>query len=85
MVRADRRDVELGEPLGRLGGGDTRDRLRVLVEGQESDDREGGGAPHSLDRIDHFLEVVERLDHEDVDAAAFEHGRLLDEEIVTDA
>ena len=36
-----------------------------------------------LDRVDDLLEVVERLDHEDVGAAPVEHSRLLREELAT--
>ena len=40
VVRADRGDVERCERCGRLLGGDAPERLRVLVEGQERDDRQ---------------------------------------------
>ena len=40
--------------------------------------------PHGLDRVDQLLEVVERLDHEQVGAAAFEHGGLLGEDLAAD-
>ena len=39
----------------------------------------------ALHGVDELLEVVERLDHEDVGAAALEDGRLLREELVADA
>ena len=40
VVRADRGDVERGEPVGRLARGDARERLGALVEGQQRDDRQ---------------------------------------------
>ena len=42
-------------------------------------------AAHRLDRVDQLLEVVERLDHEQVGAAPLEHRRLLREEVAADA
>ena len=39
VVRADRGDVERGEPLGRLARGHAGERLGALVEGQQRDDR----------------------------------------------
>ena len=72
MVRADRGDVELGEPLGRLARGHAGERLGALVEGHQRDDRQARDAAHRLDRVDELLEVVERLDHEEVGAAALE-------------
>ena len=51
--------------------------LGVVVEGEERDDRERRDAADGLDRRDELVEVEERLDHEQVDAAALEHARLL--------
>ena len=41
----------------------------------------GSRRSHRLDRVDELLEVVERLDHEEVGAAALEDARLLAEEL----
>ena len=79
MVRADCGDVERCERCGRLLGGDAPERLRVLVEGQERDDRQRRHGAHRADRGEELLELVERLDHEEVDAATFEKLRLLAE------
>ena len=76
VIRPDRRDVERREPAGRGLGADAARDLRVVVERQERDDREGGDAAHRLDGDDQLLEVEERLDHEEVDAAPLEHLRL---------
>ena len=81
VIRTDRGDVELHQPSRRLGRRHARERLGALVERQERDDREARHASHRLDRVDDLLEVVERLDHEDVGAAPVEHGRLLGEEL----
>ena len=56
------------DPAGDLG---------LVVEGQQRDDRERRDAAHRLDRDDELVEVEERLDHEEVDAAALEHAGLL--------
>ena len=50
--------------------------LGLVVERQQRDDRKRGDAAHRLDRDDELLEVEERLDHEQVDAASLEHLRL---------
>ena len=57
------------------------ERLGVLVEGQERDDRQRRDAPHGRDRVHELLEVEERLEHEEVGAAVLEHRRLLREEL----
>ena len=79
MVCAGRGDVEPVEPLGRLRGRDASERLPVGVEGHQRDDRQRGDAADGLDRGDELLEVEERLEHQQVDAAALEHLRLLAE------
>ena len=81
VVRADRGDVELGQPLGRLARRHAGERLGALVEGHQRDDRQARDAAHRLDRVDELLEVVERLDHEEVGAAALEDRGLLGEEL----
>ena len=81
VVRADRREVELGQPLGGLARGHAGERLGALVEGQQRDDRQARDAAHRRDRVDELVEVVERLEHEQVGAAAFEDRRLLGEEL----
>ncbi len=55
---------------------------RAFVEGQQRDDREPDTLAHRRDRVDELVEVVERLEHEQVGAAALEHRRLLGEELV---
>ncbi len=72
MVRPDRSHVELGEPTCCDLGADAARDLRLVVERQEGDDRERRGAPYRLDSDDELLEVEERLDHEQVDAASLE-------------
>ena len=70
----------LARACGRLLGGDASERLRVLVEGQERDDRQRRDAAHRADRREQLVELVERLDHEEVDAATLEELRLLGED-----
>ena len=81
MVGADRGQVERAQPLRGLGGGDSRERLGALVEGQRGDDRQAGDAAHGLDRGLELLQDVERLDHEQVDAAPVEDPGLLREDL----
>ena len=76
VIRPDRRDVERRESAGDGLGPDPARDLGVVVERQEGDDRERRDAAHRLDRDDELLEVEERLDHEQVDAAPLEHLRL---------
>ena len=66
-------------------GRDPRDRLRAFVEGEQRDDRKARRVANRLDRVDDLLEVVERLDHEQVGAPAFENGRLLGEDLAAQA
>ena len=80
MVRADRGDVELGEGARRRFRGQAAKRLRVLVEGEEADDRQRRDAAYGRDRGEQLVEVVERLDREEIDAAALEEARLLGED-----
>ena len=79
VVRAHRRHVEPAQVLGGSLRRDTGERLRVLVEGQQRHDRQRGDAAYRLDRLLELGEVVERLHHEEVDAAALEDGGLLRE------
>ena len=81
MIRAERGDVELGEPLRRLARADSRERLGLLVEGQERHDRKRRDAAHRRDRVDELPEIEERLEHEEVGSAAVEHRGLLREEL----
>ena len=60
---------------------DAGERLGVLVEGQQRDDRQRRDAADGRDRVDELLEVEERLEHEEVGAAVLEHRRLLGEEL----
>ena len=74
VVRAERRDVERAQPLGRRLRADTP----ASVSPSASNDISAtiGSARHRADRRDRRLELVEveeRLDHEEVGAAALEH------------
>ena len=51
--------------------------IAVLVERQHRDDRQRRHRLHRLDRDDELVDVEERLDREQVDAAILEHPRLL--------
>ena len=81
VVRADRGEVELREALAGLPRADAAERLRVLVERHQRDDRQRRNSANRLDRRLQLVEVVERLEHEEVGAAAFEDRRLLGEEV----
>ena len=74
-------DAELGEPVDRFPGGQAGKRLGAGVEGQHCEDRQGGDAADGFDRRLELLELEERLDREEVDSAAFEHGGLLGEDL----
>ena len=80
VVRADRGELVTGQPVDRGTGGDAAERLRVLVEGQHRDDRQPRDAPHRVERRRQLVEVEEGLDHEQVDAPAFEELGLLGED-----
>ena len=58
-----------GEPLGRRRGVDAAGHLGLVVEGEQRDDRQRRDLAHRLDGDDELVEVEERLDHEQVDAA----------------
>ena len=77
VVVADRRHVEPGQPGGGLGGADAARGLGVLVEREQRHDRQRGDAAHGRDGDLERVEVEEGLEHEEVDAAAFEDQRLL--------
>ena len=77
MVRADRRDVERRKSFRGFASRHAGERLRLLVERHQRDHRQARDAAHGFDRVDELLEVVERLDHEQVRAAALEHAGLL--------
>ena len=81
VVRARGSDVELVEPLGCLLGRDASECLPVRVEGHQRDDRERGDTAHRLDCGDELLEVEERLEHQQVDAASLQNLRLLAERL----
>ena len=55
---------------------------RVLVERELRDDRKRRDGPHGGDGGLELLQVEERLDHEQVDAASLEKPRLLEEDVV---
>src|ERR1051325_8191867 len=63
---------------------DARGRDGAVVEREQRDDGQRGDLADALDRVDQLLEVVERLDHEEVGAPALEHRRLLGEELMPD-
>ena len=75
--------LERSQACGRVGCGHARQRLGALVERQRRDDRKRGDAANGLDRGLQLVELVERLDHEQVDAAAVEDRRLLGEDLGT--
>ena len=81
VVRPDRGQLERPQPLRRLGRGDAGERLGALVEGQRRHDRQARDAAHGLDRRLELVEVVEGLDHEQVDPSAVEQRGLLREEL----
>jgi hypothetical protein len=83
VVRAESGNRKLGQTLRGLRGRHACERLRVLVEGHQGHDRQAGDAPNRLDGVDELLEVVERLDHEQVGAAALQHAGLLGEELAS--
>ena len=68
--------------LRRLLGGNTGERLRVLVERELGDDRQRRDVLHRPDRRLELLEVEKRLDHEEVDSAAVEERGLFVEDVV---
>ncbi len=80
-VRPDDGDIDLLQPLDRLAGVDARQGLAVLVEGELRDDRKGRDIAHRADRRFQLVEVVERLDEEEVDAATLEKAGLLAEDL----
>src|SRR5207302_6411902 len=55
--------------------------LGAFVEGEHREDRLRRDAAHGRDRRFELFEVEERLDGEEVDAAAFERGGLLGEDL----
>ena len=79
VVRAERDYVECRQPLGRLAGRYAAEGQRVLVEGEERDDREGGHGADGVDRHRELVEVEERLDGEEIDSPALEEPCLLGE------
>ena len=79
VVGARRRDVEPGETLGRRLGGDAAEGLAVRVEVISATTGSDETLRTAVDRGDELIEVEERLEHEQVDAAAFEDLGLLAE------
>ena len=84
VVRPHCGHIELRQALSRFRRRDSGERFRVLVEGQQRNDRQARHAPHRLDRVNELLEVVERLRHEEVGSAPLEHTGLLREELPAD-
>ena len=81
VVRAERGEAERAQARRRVLGRDSGEGHAVGVERQQRDDRQRGDGAHRRDRRLELVEVEERLDHEEVDAAAFEHRRLLRDEL----
>ena len=81
VVRAHGGDAHLGESLARVPRRHAAEGLRLVVERHQRDDRQTRHAADGLDRGFELVEVVERLDHEQVRAAAFEDRRLLGEQL----
>ena len=77
VVRAERGQVELAEPRARVARGHSRHRHCVAVEAHQRDDRQARDGSNRLDRELELEQVVERLEHDDVDAAPLEDARLL--------
>ncbi len=71
--------------FARLRRAYSRERLGAVVERHQRDDRERGDAAHRLDRVAQLVQVVERLDHEEVGAAALEDLRLVGEQLAAHA
>jgi hypothetical protein len=81
VVRADGGQAQRAQTGRRVGTGHACERLGALVEGQRGDDREARDPAHSLDCGLELVQVVEGLDHEQVDPAAVEQGCLLCEQL----
>ncbi len=77
VVGADRGDIELPQAIRGFACVNARQGLRTVVERHQRHDRQRRDHPHRADRVDQLLQVVERLDHEQVGATAFENARLL--------
>ena len=77
VVVPDRRHVELRQPHRSVGRADAARRLGVLVEREQRHDRKRRDTPDGFHSGCELVEVEERLEHEEVDAAAFEDVRLL--------
>ena len=83
VIRADRGYVHVRQACRRLRRAHSGERLGAVVEGHQRDDRQGGDAAHRLDGIAELVQVVERLDHEQVGAAPLEDLRLVGEQLPT--
>ncbi len=79
MVRAERGQVELPEPRAGVPRRDPCQCHGVAVEAHQRDDGQGRDGPHRVDGELQLEQVVERLEHHDVDAAPFEDARLVGE------
>ncbi len=77
MIRADRGDVQIVECGRSLLRRNSTEGLCVLVEREERDDRKRGYVPYGCDCGGKIVQVVERLDHEQVDASPLQELRLL--------
>src|SRR5262249_10003543 len=73
--------VALPQPQSCVARGHSGERLPVLVEGQQGDDRERRDAANRGDCDLQLAQVVEGLDEEQVDPARVEDLRLLRKEL----
>ena len=80
VVRADRGQAERTQSLRCIGRPHAADRLCVLVEREQCDDRQRRHSADRVDRDQQLVQVVEGLDHEQVDASALEQLGLFGEE-----
>ena len=76
VVRSDRCHIESRESFGRRRRLDPTG-FGIVVKGKERHDRERRDATDGFDGRDELVEVEERLEHEQVDAAALEYPSLL--------
>jgi hypothetical protein len=81
VVRAVRGEAERTQPRRRVLRLHAGERLSTGVEGEQCDERECRDGADRGDRRLQLVEVVERLEHEQVDPASLEHPRLLGAEL----
>ena len=79
VVRAERGQVELPQARAGVACRDAGHRHPVAVEAHQRHDRQARDGAHRLDRELQLEQVVERLEHHDIGAAALQDPRLLGE------